>query len=324
MKNVVHTILAVALGVFVMSCGSQKLDPLQQGINSFEAADDDNAKMHFETLLADDPENADALYYLGRIAMRSKDFSAAVDHFEKAVVLDDTKSNYHLQLGAAYAQQIQTLGFMEQGRLAPKIKTEFEKAVERGPSNVDARNALAQFYLRAPAIVGGSKEKAMEQLAAIKEIDPREGHLLSARVYMTDKNYDAAEKEYKAMLSADANDVDAHFQMGFLHQAKEDYARASTAFEKVLKLDDKHHGAAYQIGRTALFSGENLERGAEALTSYLKTQPGPGLPSWAHAHWRLGDIYAKMGDTDRARTEYETALKLDPELKEAKEALDNL
>ena len=81
----------------------------------------------------------------------------------------------------------------------------------------------------------------------------------------------------------------------------------------------------YQIGRTAVFSGKRLDRGKQALEEYIESEPeGPGLPTEAHARWRLGMIYALQGHKDLARREYETSLKLDPDLEQAREALETL
>ena len=43
-----------------------------------------------------------------------------------------------------------------------------------------------------------------------------------------------------------------------------------------------------------------------------------------HARWRLGMLYEKLGRKDLARREYEMALKLDSQLEQAREALENL
>ena len=81
----------------------------------------------------------------------------------------------------------------------------------------------------------------------------------------------------------------------------------------------------YQIGRTGVFSGEKLERAKAALEDYITREPDPKkLPSVAHARWRLGMLYEKLGRKDLARREYETALKLDSQLEQAREALENL
>ena len=66
------------------------------------------------------------------------------------------------------------------------------------------------------------------------------------------------------------------------------------------------------------------DRAEAALQSYLQHTPGPAEPSLAAAHWRLGMIHEKRGHTAQAREEYETALKLDPRLRGAKESLAKL
>lgn len=315
--------LVAILVVVGASCASKK-PPVEMGIESYEAEDYAGAKTYFETALTTEPENPQAIYYLGRIALNQGEIDEAVGLLEKAVGLDDANSEYHFRLGVAYAQQIQNVSFFEKGQLAPKLKDEFEKAVETDPSNIEARMGLAQYYLNAPPMVGGGKDKAMKQIEAIKELDPRQGHLFMAQVHTRAKEYDAAEKEYKAALALDPMDLDVHYQLGIFYQTKEDYPAAFEAFEGAIAIDDAYMPALYQIGRTAAFSGENIERGVECLNAYLENEPGPGLPTWANAQWRLGMLYEKMGQTDMARKAYEAALELNPDYKEAKEALEKL
>ena len=224
----------------------------------------------------------------------------------------------------AYAQKIQEVSFFEKGQIAPKLKTEFEKAVEADPTNLAARQALAQFYLNAPPIAGGSEAKAMEQIDAIRALDPRHGHVFMAELYSRKKDYAAAEQELKAALELDAKDTEVHYQLGMLYQAKEDYPAAFDAFEECVRMDAKHMGALYQIARTAIFAEDNYDRGIECLTVYLASETEPGQPTWAHAHWRLGMIYEKTGDKLNAMMEYGAALELDPGLQGAKEGLERL
>ena len=83
-------------------------------------------------------------------------------------------------------------------------------------------------------------------------------------------------------------------------------------------------GALFQIGKTGAMSGQRLPRAAEALEAYLQTTPGKNDPSLAAAHWRLGMVHEKRQDRQRARAEYETAVRLDPTLKQASESLKKL
>ena len=59
--------------------------------------------------------------------------------------------------------------------LARKVRIHFEKAVKLDPDNVDARADLAEYYLKAPRILGGGKEKAEAQAHEISYRNLREG-----------------------------------------------------------------------------------------------------------------------------------------------------
>lgn len=49
------------------------------------------------------------------------------------------------------------------------MKSAWEKAVQLDPKTVDARESLIQYYLQAPAIAGGSVDKAIEMATEIKK-----------------------------------------------------------------------------------------------------------------------------------------------------------
>jgi tetratricopeptide (TPR) repeat protein len=77
----------------------------------------------------------------------------------------------------------------------------------------------------------------------------------------------------------------------------------------------------YQVGRTASLSGQNLERGEQALKAYLAGPIPERGPEPAHVHYRLGTIYEKKGAKDLAREEYRVALQLNPRHQDAQKAL---
>ncbi|MDZ7340222.1 MAG: tetratricopeptide repeat protein, partial [candidate division KSB1 bacterium] len=106
--------------------------------------------------------------------------------------------------------------------------------------------------------------------------------------------------------------IDIEMQVGFLYQQKKQYDNAIKTFESVIKHHPDYYPAYYQIGRTAVFSGTNLDRGIECLKIYLQHEPLDGQPTWANSHFRLGALYELKGDKAAAQNAYETALKLDP------------
>jgi TolA-binding protein len=77
----------------------------------------------------------------------------------------------------------------------------------------------------------------------------------------------------------------------------------------------------FQLGRTAGVAGANFARGEETLRKYLAYTPKENEPPLANAHYWLGVIYEKQGRKPEAKQSYQTALKLNPGLKQAAEAL---
>jgi len=117
---------------------------------------------------------------------------------------------------------------------------------------------------------------------------------------------------------------DAYMQLGYFFQQIKRFGDAEKTFLKVLELWPDNAGAIYQLGRNAVFSGDNLEKGLSYFEEYLKHQPQGGDPEWADARWRMGMIYEKLGDKQKAVAQYKEALKLNPEHQNSKEALKKL
>ena len=83
--------------------------------------------------------------------------------------------------------------------------------------------------------------------------------------------------------------------------------------------------AHFQYGRTAALSGENLERGERELRTWLTSAAsGAAIVTQSGAHMRIGMIYERQGKKNEARSEYQTALSINPKNAEAKKLLDAL
>ena len=71
--------------------------------------------------------------------------------------------------------------FFKAASLAGKVREEFD-AVRLDPNNVDARSDLGEFYLEAPGIVGGGRDKAEAQAKALAPLDAAKAHYLNGRL----------------------------------------------------------------------------------------------------------------------------------------------
>jgi len=295
-----------------------------EAVRLFETGKFDEAKTILTAIESKDPGSAGAAFYLGRIATHQKHLDQAVHWLEKAVELEPSSSAHHMWLGDAYASKAQHAGVFAKPFLARSIKKELEKAVELDASNLDARQGLIQFYVIAPGILGGSAQKAEEQAAEITKLDAVRGHQLYAWIYTQEKDFAKAEREYIAAVKADPQKKDPRYALGYFYQGQSKYDEALAVFEELVKLDSSDSPAYYQIGRTGVLSGKNLDRAEECFRTYLEKAAKDANPSPAWAHYRLGMLYQKNGSEDLAKREYEAALALQPDHKEAKKALGKL
>jgi tetratricopeptide (TPR) repeat protein len=263
-----------------------------------------------------------ALIDQGPAALDRGDLDAATALLDKAVAQSPNSAEAHYYLGSAYGAKAQKASIFSAASLAGKTRDEFEKAVALNPKWIEARFALVEYYTQAPAIVGGSFDKAAAQAAEIKKLDPLQGHRAYVIIYSAQKKPELAKKECLEAVQEQPNNPKPHSFLGqYLVNGEKNYAAGFGEFETAIKLDPSYMPAWFQLGRAAGVSGTNLARGEEALKKYLGTTPKENEPPLASAHYWLGAIYEKQNRKADAKREYETALKMNPNLQTAADAL---
>ena len=262
---------------------------------------------------------AAAQYYLGRIAFDRKDYDDAADYFETATIKNTKSSEYFNWLGDAYGNIAKDANPFKQGLLAPKMRKAWETAVALDPKNINARIPLIQFYRMAPGFMGGSIDKAKETAKQIIDIKPAEGHRQLGIILLSEKKNDEAEKEFQKMAAADPA---YNIQLIGYYQSQKQYAKAFDLLDNLLKKNPEDYSAIYQLGKTAALSGQKLDQGEVCLRKYLNYEPQKNEPNHSGTNMRLAQIQEKRGKKVEAKKYFEVALKLDPNLKEAKEGLE--
>lgn len=242
--------------------------------------------------------------------------------------VDAARAREHYRLARGYMAEAKTSqNGMRLAYLGWVIGDELEAAVDLDPSLMDARLDLVRYYVMTPRIVGGNLKKARAQATAIGKRDPALGAWASGYIAYRQKEYGVARRKLQEAVR-DARDSTskalAITWLGYLSQESQQYDDAFHAWQMLLELDPSRVDALYEIGRTAVFSGRELDRGAQALERYLAAKPPAEMPSPAEAHWQLGLVEEKRGNREAARRELEAAVKLDPSLKGASEALERL
>ena len=291
---------------------------LEKAKKLFDEKKYEEAKELLASIKDDHKDYAASCYYLGRIAFNEEKYEEAEEYLEEAVDRNGKVADYHYWYASAMGNVAQNANTLKQGILAPRIKSEFEKTVELDPKNVAAHWGLIEFYTQAPGFMGGSWEKAEGTAKGIMKINTPEGHRALGIVYERQEKWEEAEKQFLLAYKTDPTFV--HNLCNYYIRLKK-FDKAFALFEEISKKNETDMLAIYQIGRISAISGQKLDRGEECLLKYLSYAPKQNEPSHAGANMRLAQIKEKKGNKPEAKKLYETALKLDANLKEAKEGL---
>jgi Flp pilus assembly protein TadD len=312
----------IGLGFSLLSFAVFAITP--QEIKTQLDTNEKSALINAEAYAKANPKNVEALVLLSRAQMQANQSEKAIASSEKAIALAPNDAAAYNALGMAYGARIGEVGMLSKMSMAPKLRDAFEKSVQLDPSNISARNALIEFYLQAPAVVGGGKDKALAQAAQIAKYDVAKGHLARARILINDKKLPEALKAYEAAYAAKPGDKDIRMAVGIGYQQAERWSDAFKHFRTWTTQDPNAGPAWYQLGRTAALSGLELDSGADALKRYISFTHAVNDPKNENAYHRLGQIYAKAGKKSDAKAAFLAALKLKPSMKEVKEELAKL
>jgi tetratricopeptide (TPR) repeat protein len=239
---------------------------------------------------------------------------------ERAVKLAPDNSFYHLWLGRTYGEKAEHAGFLSGAGLAKKVRTEFERAVELDPKSSEARADLTQFYLQAPPMVGGGKDKARAQVEALAGFDPALADYLTGQLAEKEKDAETAERAYRTAIETSHGTASA-----WLHLAQF-LAHANRFDEMDAALRSMNSGSinpteALMDGASLLLhNNRDYALAVSLLRRYFANGPVEQGPAFK-AHDLLGQLLEKQGDRRTAADEYRAALALSHTYARAREHL---
>lgn len=308
------TALSALMAIAAVSAAAQSVE---QGVALYEAKKAAEAKAMLLPFGQRDPV---AAYHLGRIMMEENEDGKAVEWFERSVKLNPKSAVYYDWLGRAYGRQALRANKLKLPFLAKKTKNAWETALALDPDNLDVRDDLIAYYAQAPGFLGGNKQKAREMAIEIKKRDAYRGSLSMANLCSGEKDDACVEREFNELVAKYPDSVGVYVSLAALYANQKKFDKSFAVLDQRLRIRQDEPVIMFQVGRTAALSGQNLDRGEQALKAYIAAPPEKG-PTPANAHYRLGMIYEKKGARDLARREYQTAIQLDPKLEEATKAL---
>jgi tetratricopeptide (TPR) repeat protein len=236
----------------------------------FESGNYKGAQSALTAALKNTPNDASLHYWLGRTDYELRNYDDAVDQLELAVKLAPENAEYSRWLGRAYgAKAEESHSFF----LARKVKQAFEVAVKLAPGNIAARRDLMQYCAEAPWIVGGDKDKAKQQIAAIAALDPIEGRLARAAYLTTEKQWKAAEAEYTAVLDQHPARIDPYMEAMEFFAGRKDVSNLDRAVEAASRVDSGDPRLDFYRGVALILKGTDTANAQKLLNTYISSVP---------------------------------------------------
>jgi tetratricopeptide (TPR) repeat protein len=269
-------------------------------------------------------DDAESLNLLSRAYYAMERWDDAVKCGERAVSLEPGNAKYHLWLAREYGRKAGDSNPLAAAGLARKAKAEFERAVQLDPANVPARVDLAQYYTEAPAIMGGGLDKARQQAEQVAKYDLAKAHLILGRVAEKEKQYGEAESQLRAGVNDAKNPADAWLQLAAFYRNRGRLDDMQKAVQSAVAQPGKPAESYFDAAKELYLGSRDFPGAAQYLQTYLSSgELVEGAPAF-HAHYLLGQLEEKMGNSGAAAAEYEASLSLASGFVPAKRALSHV
>ena len=248
---------------------------------------------------------------------------AAVSACETSAAITPDRSDIQLWLGRAEGMKARSANPFFAFSLARKVRDAFERSVRLDSLNVAAAGDLGEFYVAAPAVVGGGATKARSLATRLQKLGradaDAESHRILGLLAEKEGNSEVAEEEFRQ--AAASNLAGAWVDLGGFYARQHQPDRAAAAVHNAVAQDRAHGAASVDAASVLVEAGREPELARKLLQSYLDSAAKSDAAPAFKVHIRLGDLLARSGDRLSAHREYALALSLAPDYPPARRAV---
>jgi len=247
----------------------------------------------------------------GVVAAEAHQFKKAIAHYEKAISLNKTNSEYFYNLANAIQEDMNMATGEEAGTIPAEQEARMEADIEK------ALKRAQKMYMEVIAL-DDQHHAAWYNLGYVQE----ELQL-----------FDQAIKSFTEALKLEPNDKDAIINLGNTYMNSEKFQLSIEQYKKAIELDKTCVMSHYNLA-SAYHSLQNIQEAMKYFKMAIDLKS-----DYADAHFNLGICYQDEGARlKEAKTEtkqmleyynkalehYKTALRLDSEMEEADDAIKQL
>jgi Tfp pilus assembly protein PilF len=269
----------------------------------------DSAAALLHPILVADPNNGEAHLLLCRTYYAEEMPAAAANECAAALKTLGNDSSAQDWAGRAYGLEADHAGPVSGLRLALRVRNAFQTAVHLDPDNGSAINDLSEYYVNAPSIVGGGFDKAAQLADQSQSELPQNAHRIRALAAEHQKDYDIAEREFRAA-AAVANHPDAWADLGAFYAKRQQPDQAVDALRRAIALDRTHSASSVDAATTLTEIHREPQLAERALRDYLAGHNQSDAAPAFRVHVTLARLLGDEGDTADAKIEVQKALEL--------------
>ncbi len=126
-------------------------------------------------------------------------------------------------------------------------------------------------------------------------------------VYMDQHNYTRGRSEFEQAISIASDYAVAHANLGISLYSLGKYDSAATALQTALRHDDNLLQAHYTLGLIYNAQGKEHDNALQSLSAVASADPDD-----PHVRYYLGQVRAKLGQSEEAIADFKEAIRLDP------------
>jgi tetratricopeptide (TPR) repeat protein len=312
------------LFLFSLSIYASDLSNIQDLLRTDEA----KAEQTLLTAVKQADTQAQAALMLTQLYNGQAKLDEAIDYGKLAVKYAPQDGVAHFEYAKAIRNKMQKNRFFAMTNTGTYTE-HLNKAIELSPDNPEPFLERIGFLLNAPSIAGGSESKAKEMVEKAKQKSDVWGLRAELMIANHEENDAEGLRLLKALTEADPENEIHFVRYGLRLSRDEKYAEAVQFFESSLAKKPQYFSLLYQLGRIRYIAKQDLEKAEANFTRYIDNLP-PAFDRESYyieldaAYWRRGLVRQALDQKDKAKADFEKALKLNPDNDDAKEALKKL
>jgi tetratricopeptide (TPR) repeat protein len=270
-------------------------EAIKSAVGYYQAGDLEQTEKVCKEILSIQPDNIDALNFIGILYYQQGLYNPAEEYFRKALQFAPDNADVYCNIGNTLRQK---------GQLDEAIQY-YEKAIQINPAYGDTYNNLGHIYH-----YKGQIDEAITYYQKAVELEPdyADAYYNLGAAFQDKRQFDLAIDYYQKAVELEPDLDDAYYNLGIIWQEKMRFDEAIASYQKTLELNPKRADAYNNLGT---IYKEQKQYDKALIYFYRASVSDPGL---AKAHVNLGSIYQEQGRLDEAITFYKKALEIDPDL----------